>query len=777
MIVKLVARSALAIVPLLLFVLAHTAQADTHQTVPSANFSFMGDLQNFLRVEDANRYGDLFPSVVTSGGIHTVGAGLTHAPDALAAYPAGFYTTETGSIVYPDNSVCWVIAHKDTIGNLGSFTRVAGTHYLINCGSTPRPSLPASAVWLMRVTTSGGSVSAVVDHRPLSTRSIDLCRYDSLDAAIAAVGSTPTIGIVSCRLPVQSDQTGASTMTLVVSPGGLIDLELSNTDLIINGPFWAPPVTIFTGAGMGNVRFAGTNVASYWWGPVGDGVADDTAELQAAVSAAANGTLLIYPANTSYKLTTNLTLSSNTHIIGIGRPLLLQSSANAFIFTAASKSNITIEHLRLQCGGTSATFAETEGCMNFSLLTDTRIYDNEISQARNGIACMICTNLWIVRNNVHDFGFAGIVVGKSVNFHVDYNIIKDSAITGAASAYGVHATGNQAGGFTQERNTINYNHISGIPSWDGVMSHDADGLAIIGNDIRDVRNGIDIGHLASSNVIVRIVISNNTIVSTATDTWSAANATCSGISIVGYDATHRVEDFVVTDNIIDGFAGFTQATTAGGVWLVNALNGTVGNNTIHRTKTVGGGGGTAGILFNGQVDSITVTSNTITDAPSNSSLYGINFYDASGDSITLSHNNIHNEDAGIIYAMATNIGGTLTRLGVGINPTNIDLNNYFARGSSTTVTFAPGSVMVGTATKNFSAPGAVPGVSDTTLSVSGADVGDKCLVTAPVTYGAAFLLDGFSHTKDFCTIRWVQLSGAAADPDGSGGTYSVKVIK
>lgn len=761
----------------LLLVPPHTIQAEPHQTVPSANFSFMSDLQNFLRVEDANRHYDLFPSVVTSGGIHTTGAGLTHTPTALAAYPAGFYITETGSVVYPDNSICWVIAHKDTAANQGSFTRVAGTHYLLNCNSVSRPPLPAQSVWLMRVVTSGGAVTAIADYRALANRSLDLCQYDSLDAATAAAGSTPTIGVISCRLPVQSDQIVASTMTLIIQPGGLLDLELASTDLTINGPFWAPPTETFTGAGMGNVRFAGTTVLSPWWHPAGDGTLDDTLRLQAAVSAAANSTLILYPPATSYKLTDDLVLSSNTHIVGHGRPLILQSSVNAFILTATSKNNITIEHLRLQCGGTSAAFANVEGCINISTATDVRIFDNEISQARNGIACITCTNLWVERNNVHNFGFTGIVVSKSINFHVDYNIVKDAAIITGEAAYGITATGDQAGGIAQKYNTVNYNRISGIISWDGFMTHDADGLEIIGNDIRDVRNGIDIGHLTASNVIKRIIISKNVVVSTTTDAWSAAPATCSGISVVGYNSSVVVEDVIITDNVVQDFAAFTQATSAGGIWVSNILNVTISNNAIHSTHTVAAGEGTAGVMTNGQVNGLTIANNTITDAATNPALFGINFYGTVGDSITIVGNNIHNDAAGMVTAINLKSGAALTRLGLGINATNLSLNSYFARGSGTSATFTPGSILVGTATKNFAAPGAVPGVVDTTLTISGADVGDKCLVTAPVTYGAAFLLDGFANAADTCTIRWAQLSGAAADPDGSGGTYSVKVIK
>ena len=74
--------SALGTVGLLLtLLLPALALADgteqTHQTVPSANSSFIPDLQNYLKREDANRLADLSPSVIVQGGLHSTIASLT----------------------------------------------------------------------------------------------------------------------------------------------------------------------------------------------------------------------------------------------------------------------------------------------------------------------------------------------------------------------------------------------------------------------------------------------------------------------------------------------------------------------------------------------------------------------------------------------------------------------------------------------------------------------------------------------------------------------------
>lgn len=253
----------------------HLAHADgleqTHQTMPSANFSFMSDLHNFLKREDANRYADLFSSVVVSGGIHTTSVGLTLAPSNITAYLGGVYVTEDASITYPNNSTCWVIVHKDMSGNLGSFVRVPNSHYLYNCASSAQPTLPDSfSTLLMAVTTSGGSITAVTDLRVLQqSNGVDLCRYDSLDAAVTAIGSRLTFGLLGCSLPVLNNVSLPSTLFLLPTPSGRfsvpsgVSLTFADTNQIPLSALWP----LFTGASTSPATFtAGGRIRPEWWG-------------------------------------------------------------------------------------------------------------------------------------------------------------------------------------------------------------------------------------------------------------------------------------------------------------------------------------------------------------------------------------------------------------------------------------------------------------------------------------------------------------------------------
>lgn len=78
-----------------------------------------------------------------------------------------------------------------------------------------------------------------------------------------------------------------------------------------------------------------------------------------------------------------------------------------------------------------------------------------------------------------------------------------------------------------------------------------------------------------------------------------------------------------------------------------------------------------------------------------------------------------------------------------------------------------------TYTLNFAAPGAVPGKTDQVVTLTGARFGDTVSVAAPVAIGANYSFGGFVSAADQVTLRWWQLTGAAADPDAGGGAYRV----
>ena len=126
-------------------------------------------LRSFVTTGDAVRDETRPPGFVVTGCVHGATPGLTAAPSPCVAYTSGSRVTETASITYPDASTCWVVAHGAGTGDVASnvpFTRVAGTHYLLNCTSPTQPDLPPDGIALMKVVTARGAIATVADLRP-----------------------------------------------------------------------------------------------------------------------------------------------------------------------------------------------------------------------------------------------------------------------------------------------------------------------------------------------------------------------------------------------------------------------------------------------------------------------------------------------------------------------------------------------------------------------------------------------------------------------------------
>lgn len=231
------------------------AQTETKNTVPGANVSFLSNLQNFLEQEDAERFQDMFSGFVVSGCTHGTVAGLTGTPASCTAYPGGFYTTETASITYPDDDTCWVIMDSVTTGDSSPFNRVSGTNYLTDCTSATEPTLPANSVWMMKVTTASGSVSAVIDMRD---------RIVNTDETVTASFTTD---VGSLWIFTENGQLSPSTGVVVT----------------LNGPMPEAPLKkrfncVGSEACVVNLREAHPE----WFGALRDGSEDDGPEIDTA---------------------------------------------------------------------------------------------------------------------------------------------------------------------------------------------------------------------------------------------------------------------------------------------------------------------------------------------------------------------------------------------------------------------------------------------------------------------------------------------------------------
>jgi hypothetical protein len=133
--------------------------------------------------------------------------------------------------------------------------------------------------------------------------------YASINAAVAAIGATPAIlltGTTAAKRTLTGNLTIPATLALRPSPGCPIIAAGAYT-LTIDGPFEVGPYQVFSGFTAVGLSLA-PRIYPQWFGALGDGVADDTAAIQAAAdAAAAAGSLLFAPVG-NYKVTSTVTL-------------------------------------------------------------------------------------------------------------------------------------------------------------------------------------------------------------------------------------------------------------------------------------------------------------------------------------------------------------------------------------------------------------------------------------------------------------------------------------
>jgi len=133
------------------------------------------------------------------------------------------------------------------VGDLCRRTDLAGMMYLLR-------TLPASALgnWTAlagidpaAVGITGGTIDGVtITDSTISTSTInnkvDSSRYTTINAAVTAIGATPTILTVSTAETLAASITFPATLTLVIQDGGSI-IKAGAYTVTINGPFHGTP--------------------------------------------------------------------------------------------------------------------------------------------------------------------------------------------------------------------------------------------------------------------------------------------------------------------------------------------------------------------------------------------------------------------------------------------------------------------------------------------------------------------------------------------------------
>jgi parallel beta-helix repeat protein/putative cofactor-binding repeat protein len=342
------------------------------------------------------------------------------------------------------------------------------------------------------------------------------------------------------------------------------------------------------------------------FGAVGDGVTDDTAAIQAALT---TGKTVYAPAVASYyKITSALTLNSNQRIFGDGvGSQIRQITSLANVISATGKSGIIIENLYLYCSGTFTNYNTGSGVILLSC-SQSIVRGCLVSNHRGAGVNIYSSNECLVENNT-------FINSPVVNSDTDAQAFADISVV-----------------FSSSRNIVQNNICisgqgTGVLVQTVVNGNACDGNVVSGNIVKNAkvygivlyRNAQVIGDVPLQSVS-NCVVSGNTIENVSGAIINSITSTYTygaGIYVQG------AENAVVSGNTIrqthSGAVTFAQLLAPGAIGLTNQTIASVTGNVIDQAGMFGIDIGD-GNVFGAAIGAASITGNEIT----NCQLSGIN---------------------------------------------------------------------------------------------------------------------------------------------------------
>ena len=336
------------------------------------------------------------------------------------------------------------------------------------------------------------------------------------------------------------------------------------------------------------------------YGAAGDGVADDTAEVQAAITAAAGvGGTVVVPAGT-YRISSALTVPGGVRVTGSGQLRQVTAGRSGLRITG---SDVTVEGITLTgrhststyAGGEYAIFAQ--GVSVASPLRGITIRDVTVSKwGAYGVYLQWVTGFAVSGATVFDIGYTGIGVLSGFDGSISRNRVDNITPGSASNMYGIILSHGGSGGTADPpsaRVVVDGNIVSRVVGWHGINSHSGYDLTITNNQVYACTSGIFI----AGGTPTGIEISGNVIDSQSD---AAPDATGTAIMLMGGSTTARASARI-SDNTIRRHKWIRLQNTTGVV---------VSGNTFDRVNP-------SGILLYGNNANFTITTNTFIDMWSN----------------------------------------------------------------------------------------------------------------------------------------------------------------
>lgn len=447
------------------------------------------------------------------------------------------------------------------------------------------------------------------------------------------------------------------------------------------------PGPLMTQSGVGAVLYPpiaaeGSTVVQAWY-PYGvvdryginatPGTTDMATAFASAALICATYPMLVRSTPNGYVCNTPFVLPANGTMRGVGRATIKTTVAGNHIVSASGVGNLSVDGIVFQGAGSATPpsssiggFASTStGLVTFTTCTDVRITNCEAKSFYNGFVTFKCTRVWVNFNRVTNWLIYGILGSLSNEASFDNNDVRGCDTATGTNCYGIMVTGDEVGGNPSKAVSISFNKIQDIASWDGIMTHDVNGLTIVGNDIRNVRNGIDATYTVTGLKIRNATISGNYVEATTTNNWAAVAASSVGIYLTGIDASNLIDSATVSGNTVRNFGNITGSTISGspGNIVMQFINdGVCTGNLI---EDVGTTGSYAGIYAPNTVNSLAITGNVLRGSMPSA---GIRLASSTVGTLSIMGNCINQvttSDAAINIASST-----VASFAIGLNPTN-----------------------------------------------------------------------------------------------------------
>lgn len=336
------------------------------------------------------------------------------------------------------------------------------------------------------------------------------------------------------------------------------------------------------------VSGAPANVLDF--GAVGNGVADDTTAIQAAIDS--NATSVFFPQGT-YKITATLNVTSKMLIQGAKAKI--DASTSNFYALNITASDVTVDGLEIKGAGNSVY--DTNGRLIAATGTDngagnapTYISNITISNCnlhdagRGGVYAAFVDNLKVINNIVKDVGYSGIQCFSVKNSLIDGNIVdtvSPGVLVGASyQAYGIETNRTTSADLTQypqcDNIVVSSNTVSNVSTWEGLDTHGGTNIKFIGNTVTGCSSGI---------AIVRSIDGGGTQVVATSDIVVSGNTikNCTRTAVTTGAATPKHENISVTNNITDNCGPTTDEDFAA-FRLFNVTNLSVTGNIASNNR-------------------------------------------------------------------------------------------------------------------------------------------------------------------------------------------------